>query len=1197
MVHSQWIGILASGGAIACTLSLATETVAQIIPDNSLGLERSVVTPNIPNQNGTIDRIEGGAIRGSNLFHSFQDFNVNPLQRVYFANPSGIENILGRVTGNQASQIQGTLGVLGNANLYLVNPNGIVFGKNARLDIRGSFFASTSNSLVLENGYQFRTDNPTAPPLLTINVRPGLETWLPPQGAIANTGNLSAGQHLTLVGNNLDLQGQLQAGGNLTLQATDTLKIRDTITDPFIAAAGSQMLLQGNQKLDISALNHPQSGLFAGGNLIVRSANGIRGDTRYTTGGSFSIQRLDGSAGNLTSEQDPIVLAAGDVSIGDYTGASLHILAGGSVRLGNVTIDRAGVTETTINSSNGNTISGTNTAYSALSPVTLSDGTTTLSINGDLQATLDVRAGIDWTQSPFGAIATPIALPPGSVAVLAPPASGSSITAGTIRITQPNGLVLLTNQYRPNLALTGQIEVNSINAANPGGGGIAIADSRGNLTIRSIDVSGGDISTNKLDGNGGTIHLRADGNIVLPFFSTLFSYGTVGGRITLASKSAIIQADAPPGTSSNALSIIDSLTAGSGTGGDVSLSAPTISLGGNVLSTLQGSGQSGQLTLTADSLTTNRATVSTATFGAGNSGRFIVDAKTISLNESFLGSVTFSPVGGNAGDVDIQTNSLAGTNGAQIFSLSGGIGNTGNVTVTASDAITLRGTSAVGFPSGIGSTILQQGQGDGGTVTVQASSLSLSGGAQIRASTQGIGNAGRVQVDVANTLAIDGTFVLPNSQLIPSAILSEVLPGARGRGNEIQIRTGQLLVSNGGFISASTASTGDAGSILIDASESAAFTGNTVAPFQPSGVFVGTLRGATGQGGTLTINTPSLSVTNGAQLEALTESAGNAGNIILNVRESIFLSGADTGLFSNTAPGSTGNGGNISIDPERIEIRDGAAISVDSQGSGRGGSIEIQANRFTLDNATISAQTASSDGGNITLALSNLLVLRRGSQISTTAGNAGAGGDGGNIRINAPFVVAIPQENSDITANAFLGRGGNVDITATSIFGLAFQPQLTPLSDITASSQFGVSGTVSLNTPEVDPGSGLVALPAQLSDPSDRVVVGCAAARGNSFTVTGRGGLPENPTTAIASTREQTVWEDLEDYSTVEATNLSSQTLQSSRSQLPVQLVEATGWVTNHLGQVELVARSPNDTFMRAQSHFPHCNDLQRLSR
>ena len=673
----------------------------------------------------------------------------------------------------------------------------------------------------------------------------------------------------------------------------------------------------------------------------------------------------------------------------------------------------------------------------------------------------------------------------------------------------------------------------------------------------------------------------------------------MGGRITLASKSAIIQEDAPPGTSSDALSAIESLTAGSGTGGDVSLTAPTISLGGNILSTLQGSGQSGQLTLTADSLTANQGTLSTATFGAGNSGRVIVDAKTISLNEMFLGSVTFSPVGGNAGDVEIKTNSLVGTNGAQIFSLSGGIGNTGNVAVTA-DAITLRGISvARRFPSGIGSEIQRRGQGDGGTVTVQAGSLSLIGGAQIRASTRGIGNAGRVQIDVANALAIDGIVVLPNRSQIPSAILSEVLPGARGRGNEIQIRTGQLTVSNGGFISASTASTGDAGSILINASESAVFTGNGApATPQPSGAFVGTLQSATGQGGTLTINTPSLSVTNGAQLEALTESGGNAGNIILNIRESLFLSGADTGLFSNTAPGSTGNGGNISIDPERIEIQDGAAISVDSQGSGRGGSIEVQANRLTLDNsARISAETASSDGGNISLAVSDLLVLRRGSQISTTAGNAGAGGNGGNIRISAPFVVAIPQENSDITANAFLGRGGNVDITATSIFGLAFRPKLTLLSDITASSQFGVSGTVSLNTPKLDPGAGLVPLPAQLSDPSDQVVVGCAAARGNSFTVTGRGGLPENPTTAIASTREQTVWQDLEDYSTVEANNLSPQTLPSLRSQPPVQLVEAIGWVTNDLGQVELVARSPNDTLVRTRFQAPNCNDLQRLSR
>ncbi|HBK64299.1 MAG TPA: filamentous hemagglutinin, partial [Cyanobacteria bacterium UBA11166] len=107
--------------------------LAQLIPDNTLGTESSVVNP-IDELN---DRIDGGAIRGTNSFQSFLEFNVGEGRGVYFANPDGILNILTRVTGNNPSNIFGRLGVLGDANLFLINPNGIVFGKNASLDING----------------------------------------------------------------------------------------------------------------------------------------------------------------------------------------------------------------------------------------------------------------------------------------------------------------------------------------------------------------------------------------------------------------------------------------------------------------------------------------------------------------------------------------------------------------------------------------------------------------------------------------------------------------------------------------------------------------------------------------------------------------------------------------------------------------------------------------------------------------------------------------------------------------------------------------------------------------------------------------------------------------------------------------------------------------------------------------------------
>mgnify|MGYP001804698469 CR=1 FL=1 len=182
-----------------------------------------------------------------------------------------------------------------------------------------------------------------------------------------------------------------------------------------------------------------------------------------------------------------------------------------------------------------------------------------------------------------------------------------------------------------------------------------------------------------------------------------------------------------------------------------------------------------------------------------------------------------------------------------------------------------------------------------------------------------------------------------------------------------------------------------------------------------------------GDAGKVEITAKTFAASNRGQVNSRTYSQFPAGNINLNV-DKITLSGLGAGIFADTFEGSTGKGGSIIIDPTTFIIRDGAQISVNSDGEGIGGDIELAAGFLTLDNGTISAQTRSNTGGNIALNLQDVLVLRNNSQISSTAGDEKFGGDGGNISINSPFIVALPNEDSDITANAFEGRGGNVDI-------------------------------------------------------------------------------------------------------------------------------------------------------------------------
>ena len=168
--YGVWKAGLSIGLAIPAVL-WASGSVAQVRPiaDETLGQERSRISPG--EINGVPgDLITAGARRGANLFHSFQEFSIDAGRAAYFANPAGVKNILGRVTGGGGSEILGRLGVLGEANLFLINPNGIVFGPNASLDIGGSFLATTADAIGFgEEGWFSATTPETPSPLLTIN--------------------------------------------------------------------------------------------------------------------------------------------------------------------------------------------------------------------------------------------------------------------------------------------------------------------------------------------------------------------------------------------------------------------------------------------------------------------------------------------------------------------------------------------------------------------------------------------------------------------------------------------------------------------------------------------------------------------------------------------------------------------------------------------------------------------------------------------------------------------------------------------------------------------------------------------------------------------------------------------------------------------------------------------------------------------
>jgi filamentous hemagglutinin family protein len=467
---------------------------------------------------------------------------------------------------------------------------------------------------------------------------------------------------------------------------------------------------------------------------------------------------------------------------------------------------------------------------------------------------------------------------------------------------------------------------------------------------------------------------------------------------------------------------------------------------------------------------------------------------------------------------------------------------------------------------------------------VQRADVSLTNGARLSASSTTTGG-GNIQVQGRRVTLTDGSEIAVNTLMSqPGGTLavtasesvelnerSRLLSDTENTGaaGALRIDTGRLIVRDGAQVSASTSREGQGGRLVVNASESVELSGTSV-DGTPSGLFT-TTRG-TGAAGALRIDTGRLIVRDGAQVAAATFTEGQGGRLVVNASESVELSGTSANSRSGLFVGTRGNGlaGDLRLETGQLTVRDGAVVSATTSSQGKGGNINLQ--------------------------VQDLLLLRRNSQISTSAGNPDAGGDGGNINIDAKLIVAVPFEDSNIIANAFKGNGGNINITTQGIFGIQFREERKRLNDIDASSEFGVNGIVQINTPEVDPSRGLTNLATDVVDASNQIAQNCAAggtvaSKQSSFVVTGRGGLPSSPHEMLSI---DAVWSDFrtslvtrrsKDSEPVAARAVTPQL--ATRNPQPA-IVEAQGWVINDKGQVVLTATVPTVT--------PHSSGLSPVA-
>jgi filamentous hemagglutinin family protein len=210
---------------ISSTIWLSFLPVTSIAQAQSIIPDATLPTNSIVTQNNGILTITGGTTAGTNLFHSFDKFSVSTGEIADFANNLSIKNIVTRVTGNSISNIDGLIRTNGNTNLFLLNPQGIIFGANAALNIEGSFFASTADAWQFTDKSTFSATN-TNSSVLSISTPIGVQWGKNPPGSIANSGNLVVGKNLFFAAANISSTGKLSAlDGNMDMIAKGDINL------------------------------------------------------------------------------------------------------------------------------------------------------------------------------------------------------------------------------------------------------------------------------------------------------------------------------------------------------------------------------------------------------------------------------------------------------------------------------------------------------------------------------------------------------------------------------------------------------------------------------------------------------------------------------------------------------------------------------------------------------------------------------------------------------------------------------------------------------------------------------------------------------------------------------------------------------------------------------------------------------------
>lgn len=586
---------------------------------------------------------------------------------------------------------------------------------------------------------------------------------------------------------------------------------------------------------------------------------------------------------------------------------------------------------------------------------------------------------------------------------LAAVGSGSGLVSPTQAVANPfgNGLLLVSG---------------SLVVGQPG----AVRNGLVRTFAATTNFVGSSFYSNSDSRAGGGLQLRSGALAVdaQSYVGSFASGNAAAGPVTVTAQSV----DVIGGT-------LASSATGAGRSGDVAIGATrvTVSAVGFIGSrTLPGAtGAGGALTINAASVNATGGLIGTSGHGLGAAGALTINAGAVLIDAGAITSTAFGR--GDAGTIRITSDTLDIIRGAAISSQSANTatGNAGNVIVRTGALTMDRGGLITSSAFGSAAT---------GSITIDATTVSMGTRAAIESSTFGSGNAGNVVVCATGDIAISD-----------ARIASEAEIGSSGNAGAIEIDAARLAVFNGGEIAVSTFGSGDAGLIDISAPQIALDNGRIASEAEV---------GSTGDAGAVIVSGNLLRLTRdsivtsssfgpgqagavGVQVETLTlddsfitsaaSGTGNGGDIAVRAG-SVTLTNAGLIATSTLGPGI---GGDVVVDATTVALSQGSMISSDLLGGGAGfaGTVTVRANTLTVaSRAEISSATVGTgDAGIVTVAAGTVVV--DGGLINSSTYGAGAAG---LVELDADSLTVI-NDGSVVSETTGSGNAGAIDITARSI--------------------------------------------------------------------------------------------------------------------------------------------------------------------